>query len=473
MYHDKYLECKDKYVEHKNKTELDDFIKYVKTYQNISPNIIKEKSIKSIFPYLLEEIDMDIFVIKEEEGPNQISNYLIETLNKMFLENKYFDVFLDILIDEFAVDLQNKIKKDLEEIGINNFGKLSKEKISLIKKNYKYLFDKCALYSDYVDLPKTSLLDTGILSYNKNVYYFIRNFTGDFSFIPSSIIQELKKLSLHSLDIYKMNNIRLMLPNNYPINNLITEIVNADKLIHHVSRYFGNKKNYNFVLQLLPTDAKKVFNRKIFTVNSVNSAEINFRINSIRIFRKEELLKVLYHELLHLYDFDANYNNISNQRRWDELWAVDTKKLLMYETITETFAELLNLIVNFGVSCENYEKEIEFGLGQTAKILYLSGFTSIEEFLDKNKTNKRIKESTSATCYHIFKTICLINIAEVFVYYKHNKVHKILGLIYNYAHHDDEYKSNINKLIEYLKQNFNKNPELSTGRMTILEKTII
>lgn len=100
----------------------------------------------------------------------------------------------------------------------------------------------------------------------------------------------------------------------------------------------------------------------------------------------------------------------------------DKKCFYLFEAVTEACACLTNLVLSV---LENYKKEdfltalsslwnIEkrFLIYQVAKILYLSDFTTFEEFLNPDETEKRIRQTMAAMEYHILKAALLWDVGK-------------------------------------------------------------
>ena len=138
-------------------------------------------------------------------------------------------------------------------------------------------------------------------------------------------------------------------------------------------------------------------------------------------------------------------------------------------------AQFINVAVTSELCNIDFNKlwntEIRFGLYQSAKILYISGFKNNREFVT-NSSNNYINESTSVAEYHIFKTILMLNFNKFMDLYKKGSVKDILDLVYDYSLNNKYYNEIINKMIK----SFDKNDSsyiYKTGRMSIVERNII
>lgn len=173
---------------------------------------------------------------------------------------------------------------------------------------------------------------------------------------------------------------------------------------------FDIKINGKFNLILLGSNAKKFFPNKgsELTEDNINSADVTFLGSSItiRIQRKEEMIKVLIHEVIHFTGIEKKVKSIKNKYNVN-------RKLLFNESVVEFLATYINCYIFSNL----YEKdiaellnlEINFGLLQTAKILDHFGISCINDFLIGTT---KILQRTAAFEYHILKTILLINWKE-------------------------------------------------------------
>lgn len=245
-----------------------------------------------------------------------------------------------------------------------------------------------------------------------------------------------------------------------------------DKTIKWISDTLGVNNNNTFNLIFMGSTAKKYFPSKgqPLTENNINSADSTFYGTSdinIRIYRKEELVKVLIHETIHFTGAEKTID-WNNKHKMNNIFNVDCpkNKLLLTEAIVEALATYINCLIYADIYNENLQKllnnEIKFGLLQTAKILDHFGFTSVSDFLKNN--NRKIIQKTSAFEYHILKTILLINFNKFIDLVKKKEL--LDKLIMN-EFNSIEYQKKVNKYIseiDTLPENIKK-----TFRMTMTE----
>lgn len=166
------------------------------------------------------------------------------------------------------------------------------------------------------------------------------------------------------------------------------------------------------------TPFKKVVPNKgnIVDVENVNSG---FSTNQYSVvYREEEALKVLVHELFHQYQTDCGFDCHFSKHPVKYV-NPDSKDrdLLVNESLVETLATIVNcmfkVLENGGSSfdsCENMlNKEREFVLGQSAKIMEIYNLEEPKEIF-----SKQIKTGASIVEYYIFKAAAL-NCLEEFI----------------------------------------------------------
>jgi len=180
----------------------------------------------------------------------------------------------------------------------------------------------------------------------------------------------------------------------------------------------------NLDVHLLPGRLKKKFpeRNEIFRAVHANSAVCYSMQDLLIMFRKEEILKTVLHEMNH--QIGVGSDNFS---RWlGENFAIEKTgqrgfgdTFLMNEVVAESMACITNVIMTAYETDPNnflqtviqmFEREKLFSIYQAAKILYLSGFDSFEQFYYPKKGGPRIKQAAAVAEYHILKAACIHDI---------------------------------------------------------------
>jgi hypothetical protein len=181
------------------------------------------------------------------------------------------------------------------------------------------------------------------------------------------------------------------------------------------------------------TPFKKVLPKKnkdyVLGVEHVNSGMTRYRRNEkdnyIIVYRKEEWLKVLIHELLHAYRVDilardnkSKLKSLMNYKEaYTECWAIILHCLLHSYMVSETYEMFCNMFH------ENIEMELSFSMTQADKVLhhmYLHyNALNIEHKPDVNISmirNLYFKEDTNVFPYYILKLVLLFFYDEFIVF---------------------------------------------------------
>ena len=185
---------------------------------------------------------------------------------------------------------------------------------------------------------------------------------------------------------------------------------NIDELLYHILEILkfmmsidDNKKSFSLHIYL--TDYKKSLSRGTYTPEGVNSGSTD-RNNTIIIWRKEDILKVLIHEIIHLLGFDNVEDNDDIIDHYNEKYNLGNKKLNIYEAYTEIWALLIHSYYLALVTQKTLTTKI------SVKELFLD-YVLIEKhwcnelggkLLDFFKEGEDVDERTNTTSYYIIKT---------------------------------------------------------------------
>ncbi len=202
----------------------------------------------------------------------------------------------------------------------------------------------------------------------------------------------------------------------------------------------------------------------------------------ITLFRKEEHIKVLIHEMIH-----ANFRDLllihDNSREFTKRFCTDYD-ILMNESYTEFLATILNIfyisiIKKYDLKKMNelLNKEIKYGIYVCNKVLDFYGIKNIKDILKINDfCKKHLSQKTNVISYYLFKPLQFIHLNQMEEFLKkHTKYLQIKDkesaliykeMIFGFV------KNHQNELLEiHLNQN-NKNNNLIKNkslRMTLFE----
>ena len=284
--------------------------------------------------------------------------------------------------------------------------------------------------------------------------------TSDFisSKITDYILEEIK---YHYNIIVKYNKLTLNL--NFYSGNREIDMVYFGKIIRHILLFYKMYKSSIDIMDISIYDTpfkKSLENTSKITTYNINSGYSIPYVKQIIIYRREELLKVLIHELLHIFQFKIREED-SSCGMFCDLYSIKTEEFLVNESIVELYGIIYNSIllslsmynkINRSKIIEILNIELEFNLYQTAKILKFSRFDNIEEFLC-NCTNKYImEEKTNIVSYIIIKTLILFNINKLDKY-DVLEDRKLIEIIIAKYFKDKKYKNIINYYINDITKN--------------------
>jgi len=326
-------------------------------------------------------------------------------------------------------------------------------------------------------------------------------------FVPMLIFKEFSQ-SFNSLVLYDMQNVPLhfWVPNSPKDNahkledSVMKQLARRARTILFMQQELLDKKEVDeWNIILLPSKFKKIFPKKgeVFSRGHINSAETNSFIvpNSLTVFRREEMSKTFVHEMFHRINIEKAFKQKSEDLgKWClQYFAIKpNRKILANEALTEALASIANVVMSAYEVCLIKEEEFDtllkemwnmeriFSLYQSAKMLFLSGFDTFDEFFSPSKTEKRVVQDTAAAEYHILKAMLVYDINRFLGIVTNKDIESISkqqeafkNLIFDVGS-DKTYKNfrdTIDSLISYFKNN-EKHQQLNlfkTGRMTIVE----
>ena len=145
---------------------------------------------------------------------------------------------------------------------------------------------------------------------------------------------------------------------------------------------------------------------------------------SIMIWRSEEVLKLLFHEIVHCIGADELHIDDDDLQNLKWMFSLDQRRPLLLE---ETYTELLALVYHCFFVAEHtqvsfvdiLDQERKFAIFQTAKLLSHFGFESFTDIF-RVSSIVRFKEKTSAFCYYVLKSAVLFDLTSFLQFTRHN-----------------------------------------------------
>jgi hypothetical protein len=236
----------------------------------------------------------------------------------------------------------------------------------------------------------------------------------------------------------------------------------------------NDKCSKKLTVYIYLTPFKKLLNKSDTTigVKNVNTGVTYSCIdnNEICIYRKEEFLKVFFHEAVHSMGIDSKrFRDPFFVKKMNETFIISTTN-----NYFEAFTEFLGvhyylMFVSFYLSDTKEESfklartllynEVYFSMYQMNKVLSHNGLSYLD--LIKNVNTDLYRENTNVFSYYVLKTIMLYHGNEVFTFLKMNNgdlTYFLKKLVYDIKFIEETKQFQKIKLTEYLEK---------TMRMTI------
>jgi hypothetical protein len=212
-------------------------------------------------------------------------------------------------------------------------------------------------------------------------------------------------------------------------------------IVNWISKYSKPKKLDLFIF-LTPFNKIIKYKGQLLTRNEINSGVCYKYKNWVQIFRSEELLKVLIHELLHYYDLDIN-----NTEWVDNILPINLpcNSLLLNEAITEAMAVILHTHYFCEVTKQDFKllikQEITYSKKMHDIILYHYNVKTFNDIFN-------ICQYTNVISYYIIKYILIEDIDDALKYlFDKTKIKKyIITKLINYFNNDLYLNHNIKQL---------------------------
>ena len=289
---------------------------------------------------------------------------------------------LSILILTMLTQISNDLINHF--LGKSDINSLLKSEVvrSLYESLYsEYKNSKISLTMNTMNYPKSDFIANSIkkkLDSRKNVMTLSWTTTG------KSRVRNTLHIYLDSNDI------------DYPNTELLVEAIS------YITSFSDKNRKITIHLCLLPDKKILKKNSQRLTNLNANSGSNSFTDteSEICIFRKEECIKVIIHEILHGLRCSALGSHSAITERLCQKYKLESKDILIDESYTETWAKILNtyFISTLTNSSTKYQHfctmlaiETEFALYQANKV---------KAFV-KNSKNKNLDKDTNITAYYL------------------------------------------------------------------------
>ncbi len=299
------------------------------------------------------------------------------------------------------------------------------------------------------------------------------------TFVSIDVLQEIESFDLKHILIdesyYKLS---IYYYDDCDINIYLIKIIKIINLIKEINDHYepNNNTKYNIIIFL--GNQKKQFIGNTITPITMNSGACIPEVYAC-VWRKEELEKVLIHELLHFIncdfhsyikgyaDIDKSINNLININGTNN----------PNEAYNETVAGIINMCwksISLNIDINKiYYYEINFLYLQAAKLIKYFNGNKVEDLLNKTIT---IDQTTSALSYLFLKMILFHYIVETCdfitnINFKCNtniKINDFSNFLIKQINHCS-YSINVNKYLDFIKTNLNKDKYIyKTMRMSVI-----
>jgi len=257
---------------------------------------------------------------------------------------------------------------------------------------------------------------------------------------------------------------------NYPVKNTLNIYLDDKiqpntellvKAISFITSFSDRPRKITIHLCLLPDKKRIRKNQKKITQLNVNSGSNYFSDteSEICIFRREEAIKVIFHEIIHGLRFSQLGSHEEITKRLCQKYNLGSKDILVDESYTEMWAKIMNCyfissLTNSQTKFQHFSTllalEQEFSIYQGNKVKHFV----------KNSTDKNIDKDTNVSAYYLV-------VGEIFCQF-----HKFLTTCKLDPHVRDT-----NKCLEYIyhldklsKRRVSHNdPYYNTMRMSVAE----
>jgi hypothetical protein len=139
--------------------------------------------------------------------------------------------------------------------------------------------------------------------------------------------------------------------------------------------------------------------------------------NTVIVYRYEEMLKVLTHELIHYFNIDQKYISPELEEKLTRLFNINCKSITINESFVDAFACYINTAMYSILSDTDFKtnllKEINFIVKQAAKVLNYINYPNL------------VCEKTHVTSYYVIKALIYLHMDKYMAYLeKHNYIFK-------------------------------------------------
>jgi hypothetical protein len=257
------------------------------------------------------------------------------------------------------------------------------------------------------------------------------------TFLPLDCIIWIEQ-NICNIEVYKLNKyIKIYIISD----KKFTKHQHIFNIVNWISKYSEPQK-LNLFIFLTPFNKIIKYRNQILTRNEINSGVCYKYKKWVHVFRSEELLKVLIHELLHYYNLDINNTD------WvDTILPIKLpcNTFLLNEAVTEAMAIILHTYYYSEITKQDFKILIKQEMIYSKKmhdiILYHYNIIKFNDILN-------ICQYTNVISYYIIKYILIEDIDNAIIYlFDKSKIKKyIITKLIKYFNNNSYLNHNIKKL---------------------------
>ena len=328
----------------------------------------------------------------------------IENITFSSFRNDIFKGTLKFIYHKCQQDIDYKIKTGRDLLS-NDYKKIMPENI----------------YNQYSDQYNISIVVTSPKLPNVQITIF-SNKTIKISFIENIIKKIYATYELYRLDSNNNRtlNLTLLLNNN-------KRILHKHKIIDNIDEYIVDHPKYDKQYKKI-IDQHKEKNDGL-VVGGITFSKHNNLYDTILMTKKEDISRLLIHELMHYFLFD--YNLYANGNNLILNWNLEKKNVNINETFAETMSIIISTMINaciYGIQKHKTLKEIHrificflnieiaYSTFLTIKILHFYGYNenNIKDFFNNKSLHPKFKQPIYLLEYIILRCFVMNNLYELF-----------------------------------------------------------
>jgi hypothetical protein len=189
------------------------------------------------------------------------------------------------------------------------------------------------------------------------------------------------------------------------------------------------------------------------------------------VYRNEEIVKVLTHELIHAFGLDAKFISPEEEAFVNEYFGITCKSATINESFTDALACYINTVMYTYLSnrvhatfatnfAKNFELERRHIVAQARKVLVHNGYYKKDGVL---MNDNMVCEKTHVTSYYVLKAVVYTDISDFVAMLNQNR------LCIDLKTYTDILKTNLPLFVKNLNISKNQKQKKSSLRMSSLD----